>query len=331
MHPISSVAHRVSLRATMAPRGAHPTRASGDIGRVRGHERPRRRPAPMRFVNFRDDGLWKVGIVTSRGVVDATSLHQSPGTTMAAVAMADAALLSAAEAEAAAADVRPESAVQIGPCVPAEAKIVCVGRNYREHAKEVGNPVPETPLLFSKFGNALAAPGEPIPLHPFAEQYDYEAELGVMIGRRASQVTPDNALTHVFGYFNVNDLSARDLQFRTTQWLLGKSLDHFFPAGPYLVTADEVGDPQQLRVRCWVNDEIRQDASTADMVFGVAELVSYISTYITLEPGDVIATGTPEGVILGMAEKNWLKPGDEVSVEVEGLGRLSNRMVSSDR
>lgn len=284
----------------------------------------------MRFVTFHEDRRWKLGIVTPRGVVDASSLRNSPGASVAELVRAEHALLNAAHAEAAdAGTVRRESDLQLGPCVPATAKIVCIGRNYREHAQEVGNPVPETPMLFSKFGNALAASGEHIPLHAFAEQYDYEAELGVMIGRTATQVGRAEALDYVFGYLNVNDLSARDLQFRTSQWLLGKSLDHFLPAGPYLVTAGEVGDPQALRIRCWVNDDLRQDASTGDMVFGVAELISYISRYITLDPGDIIATGTPEGVILGMAEKNWLKPGDEVSVEVEGLGRLSNRMVNA--
>ena len=126
------------------------------------------------------------------------------------------------------------------------------------------------------------------------------------------------------GYCNLNDLSARDLQMRTSQWLLGKTLDHFLPIGPYLVTADAVGDPQAPDIRCWVNGTLRQHSTTADMIFSVASLVSYLSQYMTLEPGDVIATGTPEGVILGMAEKEWLKPGDEVVVEIAGLGRLTN-------
>ena len=133
-------------------------------------------------------------------------------------------------------------------------------------------------------------------------------------------------MNYVLGYCNLNDLSARDLQFRTSQWLLGKTLDKFMPIGPYLVTADEVGDPQALEIRCWVSDSLRQNSSTADMIFSVAYLVSYLSQYMTLEPGDVIATGTPEGVVFGMQEKQWLKPGDEVSIEIAGLGRLINSM-----
>lgn len=282
----------------------------------------------MRFVAFHNAGGFGMGIVTPRGVVDAARLQHSPGASIEEVVRADADQLRAAAEEAETAEARHEDEMQLGPCVPHPGKIICIGRNYREHAAEVGNPVPDTPLLFSKFSSAVAASGEPIPLIPDAEQYDYEAELAVVIGRTASRVSEGDALNYVFGYCNSNDLSARDLQFRTSQWLLGKSLDHFLPLGPHLVTAEEVGDPQSLRVRCWVNGEVRQDAPTAEMVFGVAELVAYISTYITLQPGDVIATGTPEGVILGMKEKRWLRPGDEVAVEITGLGRLTNTLVA---
>jgi 2-keto-4-pentenoate hydratase/2-oxohepta-3-ene-1,7-dioic acid hydratase in catechol pathway len=139
-------------------------------------------------------------------------------------------------------------------------------------------------------------------------------------------VSEDSALDYVLGYSSANDLSARDLQFRTNQWMLGKTLDKFLPIGPYLVTADEVGDPQNLAIRCWLNGELRQNSTTGDMVFSVAYLVSYLSQYMTLEPGDIIVTGTPEGVILGMKEQVWVKPGDEIVVEVEKLGRLTNIM-----
>jgi 2-keto-4-pentenoate hydratase/2-oxohepta-3-ene-1,7-dioic acid hydratase in catechol pathway len=206
-------------------------------------------------------------------------------------------------------------------------KIICIGLNYKRHARETGMAVPETPVLFSKFNNTLAATGEPIPLPDNAIQYDYEVELGVVIGKEARYVSVDEAPGYVFGYFTVNDMSVRDLQFRTSQWLLGKTPDKFFPTAPYLVTADEVGDPQNLGLSCWVNGELRQNSNTSDMIFSVAECISYISQYMTLKPGDVISTGTPEGVVLGMTEKNWLKPGDEVTVEVEGLGKCTNRMV----
>ena len=219
--------------------------------------------------------------------------------------------------------LRQEADLRLGPCVYQPGKILAVGLNYRRHAQETGAPFPETPVLFSKFNNTLAAACEPVPLPRVATQYDYEVELGLVIGRRAASVPVERALEYVLGYCTANDLSARDLQFRTSQWLLGKSLDRFCPVGPYLVTRDEVPDPQRLALRTWVNGELRQNSSTADMIFSVAEIVSYASQYMTLEPGDLIITGTPEGVILGMPEpRTWLKPGDEVIVEVEGLGRL---------
>ena len=187
-------------------------------------------------------------------------------------------------------------------------------------------PIPQEPVLFSKSSHALAASRDEVPLPAVASQYDYEAELGVVISRTARDVSEADALDYVWGYCNCNDVSARDLQFRSTQWLLGKTLDRFLPVGPYLVSADEVGDPQALSIRCTLNGELRQDSSTADMVFGVAELVSYISRHWALEPGDLIATGTPQGVIQGRADKRWMRPGDEVVVEVGDLGRLTNRL-----
>ena len=157
---------------------------------------------------------------------------------------------------------------------------------------------------------------------------DYEVELAVVIGKEAKYVSEADALDYVLGYCNANDVSARELQMRTSQWLLGKTSDSFCPLGPYLVTADEVGDPQKLATRSWLNGELRQNSNTADMVFTVAQVVSYISQYMTLKPGDVILTGTPEGVILGMKEKVWMKAGDKVAVEVEKLGRLTNTLVA---
>ena len=219
---------------------------------------------------------------------------------------------------------QPLSAVQLAAPVRKPGKIICIGLNYRRHAMEAKMAIPQTPILFSKFNNSIAAPGEPIPLPAVACEYDYEAELAIVIGKPARDVSEDEALDYVFGYCNANDLSARDLQFRTNQWLLGKTLDKFLPLGPYLVTADEVGDPNNLAIRCWVNGELRQESDTGDMIFCVEELVSYLSKFFTLEPGDVICTGTPEGVIMGRQERIWLKPGDEVSVEIERLGRLVN-------
>jgi 2-keto-4-pentenoate hydratase/2-oxohepta-3-ene-1,7-dioic acid hydratase in catechol pathway len=223
-----------------------------------------------------------------------------------------------------------EESLQIAPCVLLPSKIICVGLNYRKHAEESGMEIPTSPVLFPKYPNTLAGHGEPIILPADSSQVDYEAELAIVIGKQAKKVKEDDALGYVFGYCNANDVSARDLQFRTSQWLLGKSLDGFNPIGPYLVTADEVGDPNQLSIQCWVNGELRQESHTSDMVFSCKQIISYLSHYMTLEPGDVILTGTPAGVVMGYppAEQVWLKDGDVVSVEIENLGVLTNKFVS---
>ncbi|MFC4768049.1 fumarylacetoacetate hydrolase family protein [Effusibacillus consociatus] len=221
-----------------------------------------------------------------------------------------------------------EEELSLGPCVPNPGKIICVGLNYRKHAEESNMPIPEYPILFNKFDNTVAAHGDIIDLPFNSEQVDYEAELVIVIGKTAKRVPKEEALNYVFGYCAVNDLSARDLQFRTNQWLLGKCCDGFSPLGPYLVTSDEVGNPNDLGIRSYVNGEIRQNSNTADMVFYCDELVSYISQFMTLQPGDIILTGTPEGVIFGYPkeEQVWLKDGDEVTIEIDKLGGLTNRM-----
>ncbi|WP_217595328.1 fumarylacetoacetate hydrolase family protein [Cohnella sp. GbtcB17] len=223
-----------------------------------------------------------------------------------------------------------ESDVRFGPCVTAPGKIICIGLNYRKHAEESNAPIPEYPILFNKFSNTLAAHGDEIPLpNRVTSEVDYEAELAIVIGRDAKYVSKDEALDYVFGYCCVNDLSARDLQMRTHQWLLGKSLDKFSPLGPYLVTSEEVGDPNALAMRSLVNGEVRQNSNTSDMIFPCDEIVSYVSQHMTLYPGDVILTGTPEGVVLGRPpeERVYLKHGDIVTIEIEKLGSLTNRMV----
>lgn len=222
----------------------------------------------------------------------------------------------------------PEDQIQYGPCVPKSAKIICVGLNYRKHAEESNMEPPKTPVLFNKYGNSLAGHGEKVEIPADAKQVDFEAELGIVIGKKAKNVSKERALDYVAGYCNANDLSARDLQFRTNQWLLGKALDGFCPVGPYLVSADEVGDPNQLKIETIVNGKVRQSSNTADMIFYCDEIISYISNYITLEPGDLIITGTPEGVILGLPEheQDWLTDGDEITIRIEKLGELTNQM-----
>jgi 2-keto-4-pentenoate hydratase/2-oxohepta-3-ene-1,7-dioic acid hydratase in catechol pathway len=292
----------------------------------------------MYLLNFVTDQGIRLGVKTDQGVVDVAAAApgsgngQLPTTMEALIAGGPAAqsalnaFISKASQQAGAKWLLAEANLKLGYCVPKPEKILCVGLNYRRHAAESGMAVPETPVLFSKFNNALAAPNEPVPLPESVEKYDYEVELAVVMGRRARYVSEAEALKYVFGYCTANDISERTLQFRSGQWLLGKTLDKFLPIGPYLVTADEVGDPQKLALRCWVNGEQRQNSNTSDMIFSVAQIISYASQYMTLEPGDIISTGTPEGVIQGMKDKVWLKPGDEVTVEVEKLGKLSNVM-----
>jgi 2-keto-4-pentenoate hydratase/2-oxohepta-3-ene-1,7-dioic acid hydratase in catechol pathway len=300
----------------------------------------------MILLTIRDGDSLRLGVKTARGVIDVAAAQAAlgqgqgdgrlPQTVEAAIAGGEAARSALADlvarAEAADATGSPwlleEESLTLGPSVPNPGKIVCVGLNYRKHAEETGAAIPTTPVLFSKFLNTVAAPDEDVPLTDAATQYDYEVELAVIMGETAKSVSTADALNAVFGYSTANDLSARDLQTRTSQWLLGKTMDKFMPIGPYLVTADEVGDPQKLAIRTWLNGELRQNSNTDDMIFPVAEIVSYISRHFTLEPGDVIITGTPEGVILGMAEKRWMVPGDVVEVEVDGLGKLRNRMVA---
>jgi 2-keto-4-pentenoate hydratase/2-oxohepta-3-ene-1,7-dioic acid hydratase in catechol pathway len=208
-------------------------------------------------------------------------------------------------------------------------KIICVGLNYRDHAEEQGVPLPEWPILFAKWPNTLIGPGEPIVMPAITEQVDYEAELGVVIGSRVKGASPDDALEAVAGYLCLNDVSARDLQFGDKQWVRGKSPDTFCPVGPNLVPAAEVPDPQALRIRAILNGEVLQDSNTSNMVFGVAEIVSFVSQAITLEPGDLIATGTPAGVGVFRDPPIFLKPGDEITIEIEGLGELTNPVAAS--
>lgn len=223
-----------------------------------------------------------------------------------------------------------ESELTIGPCVTYPNKIICVGLNYRKHAEETNAAIPKYPILFNKFNNTLTGHGHDVSLPRVSSKVDYEAELVIVIGKEAKYVAKESALDYVFGYCCVNDISARDLQMRTQQWLLGKSCDGFSPLGPYLVTADEVGNPNELAIQCTVNGEVRQSSNTSDMIFHCDEIVSYISQHMTLVPGDIILTGTPEGVVLGYPEDKqvWLNDGDIVTIEIEKLGSLTNRMVS---
>jgi len=210
-------------------------------------------------------------------------------------------------------------------------KIVAIGMNYPDHALEGGNKIPDDPLVFAKFPSSIIGPGHAIVARSSVTTcVDYEAELAVVIGRTARQVEPGRALSHVYGYTCLNDVSARDLQFRDGQWVRAKSLDSFCPIGPWIVTADEIPDPQTLPISCVVSGELRQSASTSEMFFSVAELISRLSGWFTLYPGDVIATGTPPGVGYFQKPQALLQDGDTVTVEIGGIGVLSNPVVLTD-
>ena len=224
-------------------------------------------------------------------------------------------------------DSLPRGAVTLLAPVARPSKIIAIGLNYRLHADESRMDTPAAPLLFAKTPNTVLGPDAEVRVSDGStSQLDYEGEVAAIIGRRATQIPPATALEHVFGYTVANDVSARDAQFADGQWTRGKSFDGFCPLGPWLVTADEVGDPQDLELTTTVNDREQQRASTAAMIFPVAELVSYISQTITLEPGDVILTGTPDGVGFAQDPPRYLGDGDEVAVTVEGIGTLRNRI-----
>ncbi|GIN56848.1 2-hydroxyhepta-2,4-diene-1,7-dioate isomerase [Lederbergia ruris] len=294
----------------------------------------------MKLLTYELQELHKLGVQTDEGIIDIQATAEKTGISdvetdiMAVIAGGEQAinqlsnLLKQAEEANTVVYVNSENLVW-GPSVTRPHKIICVGLNYRKHADETNAPYPEFPILFNKFDNTLTGHNSEIPVPKVTEKLDYEVELAIVIGKKAKNVNEADALDYVFGYSTANDLSARDLQMRTPQWMLGKIGDKFSPMGPYLVTADEVGDPNDLKLKTTVNGEVKQDSNTSDMIFNCAEIVSYISQYLTLEPGDVILTGTPEGVVLGLPEdqQRYIQPGDVITCEIEKLGALTNYYV----
>lgn len=220
-----------------------------------------------------------------------------------------------------------EDKITYAPSVPCPGKILCIGLNYYSHTNEINYEQPKIPTIFSKFNDCVVAHNSEIRLPKDTFKFDYEAELVIVIGKTAHNVSKEDALSYVFGYSVGNDFSARELQLLTTQWLIGKSCDDFAPLGPYIVTRDEI-DPNNLDIKCEVNGQLCQSSNTNNMIFSCADIISYISKYITLKPGDIIYTGTPDGVILGKNEneQNWLKSGDKIDISIENIGTLSNTL-----
>jgi 2-keto-4-pentenoate hydratase/2-oxohepta-3-ene-1,7-dioic acid hydratase in catechol pathway len=297
---------------------------------------PRQMPKGMTFCTLRVGDGYGLGLKTEKGILDVSAashaLREPAPTTMDAIFKGEgdlAALKRLADKARSGAQAAnffvPETQAKFGPAVTNPEKIVCIGLNYRKHAAETGQPVPKEPILFNKFNNALNCHAGTIAVSKEpAQQFDYEAELVIVMGRGGRNIKEEEALSHVFGYATGNDFTARDLQRRSSQWMLGKSCDGFAVVGPWLVSADQV-DPNTLKIDLKVNGETRQSSNTGDMVFNCQKLIAYISKHMTLKAGDIIFTGTPEGVISGMPKDKqvWLKAGDKVETTIEKLGTHS--------
>ncbi|MEZ4768610.1 MAG: fumarylacetoacetate hydrolase family protein [Caldilineales bacterium] len=298
----------------------------------------------MKLVTFIDAGTPTLGAVLGERVVDLpravaaspAGAQQAgfPASLRALLAAGDAAMQTARDALAwlaadGAAEMpglsHPLNETRLAPPVPDPSKIVCCGQNYADHCREQNKPLPKNLILFSKFPTTLIGPGDAITWAPGStEQPDYEAELAFVVGKTARNVPVEEAYDYIAGYTNANDVSARDVQFGDGQWIRGKSFDTFCPLGPYLVTADEVGDPHTLGIRCRLNGRTMQDSSTAELVFDVPTILSFISRTATLLPGDVVLTGTPAGVGVFRDPPIFLQPGDVVEIEIDKLGTLRN-------
>jgi 2-keto-4-pentenoate hydratase/2-oxohepta-3-ene-1,7-dioic acid hydratase in catechol pathway len=207
-------------------------------------------------------------------------------------------------------------------------KLICIGLNYRDHAVESNMELPKTPVVFTKFSNSIVGPGDTVVLPKASTQPDYEAELAIVIGKGGRNIAAADWREHVFGYTIVNDISARDIQLGTSQWSLGKSFDTFCPMGPAIVSLDELGDPHKLAIKLSIDGEYLQDSNTDELVFDTGDLVAYLSSIMTLTPGDIISTGTPAGVGLGRTPKRWIRPGETMTVEIQGIGKLTNPTVA---
>ena len=294
----------------------------------------------MRLVNYNTDGTsWRPGIRVDGAIADTASAGAKVGLTDVElrsfrtsrdVLSLDAGVLDELAAAASEDEVQTydPATVRLGPPVPDPQKIVCLGLNYSDHAEEAGLTAPATPICFAKFANSLAGPYDDVIPPRATERVDWEAELTVVIGRRACRGEEADALDYVAGAMVLNDVSARDLQLANNLWTGGEAIGTFAPCGPSLVLMDEVADLQDLRVRTRVNGELMHDGTTASMIFSAATTIAFLSEIMTLEPGDVIATGTPAGVGLFKAPPVFLKPGDIVETEVEGLGVLRNRVAA---
>ncbi len=219
-------------------------------------------------------------------------------------------------------------AIDIAPPLTHPGKIICIGLNYKDHAIEGGDPIPDYPIYFPKYSNCIIGPGDNIVIPKVTDMVDYEVEMAFIIGKPGRHIDKTKAMEYVFGYTIANDVSGREYQRRSSQWLAGKAFDTFLPMGPHIVTSDELTDPYNLSISCKVNDEVRQNSSTAQMIFTIPDIIQDLSAIMTLEPGDIIITGTPPGVGSAHKPPKWLRPGDVVTLEIEGIGVMQNPVIA---
>ncbi len=280
----------------------------------------------MRFVTFQNNGLAEPGVISGENIV---GLKQAGFPTLLSVIEGGLDARRRAEAwldRAPAGEIVPLATARLLAPLPRPPKIICVGLNYRDHAAESKMEIPKVPTIFSKYPTAVIGPGDEIVLPKHSTGPDYEAELAVIVGKGGRYISKDRWRDHVFGYTNFNDVSARDYQEATSQWMIGKTFDTFAPMGPAIVTADEIADPHALDIQMIINGEVLQNSNTSQIVFRIPDLLEHLSSVFTLEPGDVISTGTPGGVGEARNPPRWLRPGDDVVVRISGLGELRNRV-----
>jgi 2-keto-4-pentenoate hydratase/2-oxohepta-3-ene-1,7-dioic acid hydratase in catechol pathway len=280
----------------------------------------------MKLVTYEHARSTHVGLVTGNRAIPLQPIGFSDALSF--IAAGASALEAARRHLDGAPDSLPLDAVRLVAPIARPPKIICVGLNYRDHAIESNMKIPETPTIFSKFPTSIVGPGDPIVLPKTSTQPDYEAEFAVVIGQGGRHIAKENWRDHVFGYMCLNDVSARDFQMATTQWTMGKTFDTFCPIGPWIVTADEIADPHALDIRITINGEVLQSSNTSNLIFRVPDLIAFLSSAFTLEPGDIISTGTPSGVGFARKPPRWLVPGDDVVVSVSGVGELRNPVVS---
>ena len=274
----------------------------------------------MKLVTFSQDGRPpRPGVVEGLSVLPLTEFPDMLAAISAGVAVVRRSTRGAAI---------PLDKVKLLAPIPRPPKVICIGLNYRDHAIESNMPIPTIPVVFNKFPNTVIAPGEDVVIPSNTEKPDFEAELAFVMGKSPRHLSKEQAMKHVFGYTIVNDVSARDFQLQTSQWLVGKTFPTFCPMGPWIVTADDIADPHDLRIGLRIDGETVQDSSTKELIFGIPELIAHLSSIIDFEPGDVVSTGTPPGVGMGRKPPRWLKAGETMTVFIEGIGELTNPCVA---